>query len=33
MFGLCLVRVCITLCPFKFCTHLDKKERELEALL
>ena len=27
------VLVCITLCSFKFCNHLNEEERELVALL
>ena len=27
------VLLCITLCPFLFCNHLDGEERELVALL
>ena len=25
--------LCITLCPFQFCNHLEEEERELVALL
>ena len=28
-----LVLLCITLCPFLFCNHLEEEERELVALL
>ena len=35
--ALCLwfasLNVCITLCPFLFCNHLEEEERELAALL
>ena len=27
------VLLCITLCPFQFCNHLEEEERELVALL
>ena len=27
------VLLCVTLCPFKHCNHLDGEERELVALL
>ena len=26
-FCVCLCLVCITLCPFRFCNHLDEEER------
>ena len=30
---LSFVLLCITLCPFQFCNHLEVEKRELDALL